>query len=180
MAVSNTAMVLAVVAGPILAVQAQKLIETWRDKRQRKVWVFKTLMATRGTVMSPRHVEALNMIDLEFSGKKPKERAVIDTWRLYLDHLSDGPRDYQDPSYQAKLNTWSIKSQDCLVELLHTMGRVLNYDFDKVQLKKGAYTPQGHTDVEFEQSLIRKGTLELIYRQRALPVEIIPPPVQEG
>jgi len=118
------------------------------------------------------------MIDLEFSAKTAEEKAVLAAWRLYLDHLNDGPRDFQDPNYQALLAAWTGRSQDCLVELLHTMGKALGYEFDKVQLKKGAYSPQGHADLEFEQSLIRRGTLDLIYRQRALPVEIIQPQQQ--
>ena len=174
MTISDCAMVLAVIAGPILAVQAQKLIEAWKERRERKTWVFKTLMATRGSVMSPAHVQALNMIDLEFSAKTPKDKAVLEAWRLYLDHLKDCPRDFQDPNYQGLLAAWSLKSNDCLVDLLHWMGRALEYDFDKVQLKKGAYTPQGHADVEFEQSMIRRGTLDLLYRERALLVEFIP------
>ena len=177
MTISDWMMVAAVILGPILAIQAQKLIDAWKQGRERKMWIFKTLMATRGIPVSATHVQALNMIDLEFSGKKVDEKAVLEAWKLYLDHLSDGPRDFQDPDYQSKLNAWSTKSQDCLVDLLYTMGRVLNYDFDKVQLKKGAYTPQGHADIE--KSLIRRGTLDLLYGERALPVEFIPPEQQQ-
>ena len=173
MTLSYVLMLVAVLAGPILAVQAQKWIEGWKESRQRKLWVFKTLMATRGTVISPTHVQALNMIDLEFSGKRPQERAVLEAWRLYLDHLNDCPRDVQDPNYQTKLSAWSSRSQDCLVDLLHAMGQALNYQFDKVHLKKGAYTPKGHADIEVEQSLLRRGALELFYGQRALPVRAV-------
>ena len=66
---SEVLTILAVILGPILAVQAQKAIERWRERRNRKLWVFKTLMATRGSRLSPNHVQALNMIDLEFSVK---------------------------------------------------------------------------------------------------------------
>ena len=175
MTISDCAMIAAVILGPILAVQTQKIIEAWRAGRERKMWIFKTLMATRGTPVSPAHVQALNMIDLEFSAKSSKEKAVRETWKVYLDHLSSGPRNLQDPDYQAKMEVWFSKSQDCSIDLLHTMGQVLKFDFDKVQLKKGAYTPQGHTDVELEQSMLRKGTLELIYGNRSLPVKIAVP-----
>lgn len=175
MTISDCVMVAAVILGPILAVQAQKLIESWRAGRDRKMAIFKTLMATRGTPVSPAHVQALNMIDLEFSATSSKEKAVLAAWKIYLDHLSSGPRNFQEPDYQAKMEVWTSRSQDCLVDLLYTMGKVLKYDFDKVQLRKGAYTPQGHTDVEFEQSMLRKGTLELVYGNRPLPVKITVP-----
>ena len=37
--------------------------------------------------MSPAHVEALNLIDLEFSGKSRHEKEGIDAWNTYLDYL---------------------------------------------------------------------------------------------
>lgn len=154
-------MVIAVISGPVLAVQAQKWIEKWRAGRQRKLWIFKTLMATRGTPMSSDHVQALNMIDLEFSSRKSKDREVIEEWKIYLDHLCSGPRDFQDNNYQIELKTWSEKSRDCLVDdLLHKMSNALNYKVDKVHLKKGAYTPKGHSDTEFEQSVQRQSRRE--------------------
>jgi hypothetical protein len=171
MTISDVVMVGAVILGPILAVQAQKLIEAWKQKKDRKTWVFKTLMATRGTQLSPAHVQALNMIDLEFSPKKPKEHSVLDAWKVYLDHLAGAPRDFQDPNYQAQLVAWSTRSNDCHVELLYVMSLSLGYDFDKVHLKKGAYTPKGHADIELEQTLLRRGSLDLLYGKRALPVE---------
>jgi hypothetical protein len=175
MTVSDVFMIVAVIAGPILAVQAQKLIELWRGQRERKTWIFKTLMATRGNPLSPVHVQALNTIDLEFSTKRPAERTVLDAWKLYHDHLCDAPQDFNSPSYQADFNRWVSRSGDCLIELLFTMSRRLGYDFDKVQLKKGAYTPRGHADLEYEITLLRRGALEVLYRQRPLPVEFVPP-----
>lgn len=172
MTISDWAMIAAVILGPILAVQTQKWIESFRAEHERKKWIFKTLMATRGTPVSPTHVQALNMIDLEFSAKVPKEKAVLEAWKIYLDHLCSGPNNLQDQDYKTKLDAWSNKSQDCLVDLLHTMGQVLKYDFDKVQLKKGAYTPQGHAEIELEQTMLRKGTIEVLAGRRTLPVEL--------
>jgi len=71
MTISDWLMISAVLTGPILAVQVQKFIESWREAKQRKIYIFKTLMATRGTTLSPRHVEALNIIDVPI-GLAPK------------------------------------------------------------------------------------------------------------
>jgi cytochrome bd-type quinol oxidase subunit 1 len=54
--------------GPILAVQAQKWVEVFRERRGRKLWVVQQLMATRAARVSAEHVQALNMIDLVFYG----------------------------------------------------------------------------------------------------------------
>ena len=70
MTISDWLVILAIIIAPILAVQVQKIIESRRSKRERKLQVFKALMATRATPLSPIHVEALNMIDIEFYDDK--------------------------------------------------------------------------------------------------------------
>ncbi len=59
-------MIGAVFLGPIVAVQLTRYLDNKKEIRERKLWVFKTLMATRASALSPHHVEALNRIDLEF------------------------------------------------------------------------------------------------------------------
>ena len=86
--ISDILMIGAVILAPLIAVQVDKYLEKKRNKKERKLNVFKTLMATRGRVLDPRHVEALNMIDLEFNG----EKAVTVAWKAYLDHLANMPK----------------------------------------------------------------------------------------
>ena len=86
MTISDVLMIVAVLVAPFLAVFAQKQIELWRERRARKLWVFKTLMATRGRALSVEHVQALNMIDLEFT--KASEKEILSAWKLYHDHLN--------------------------------------------------------------------------------------------
>ncbi len=57
MTISAWLTITAIIIGPILAVQVQKKIERWRQERERKIWVFKSLMATRGIPLSARHLE---------------------------------------------------------------------------------------------------------------------------
>lgn len=90
--------VLAIIAGPILAVQAQKWVERVREKKNQRLWVFKRLMTTRGATVSLGHVEALNAIDLEFAGRSKKDEQVRRRWREYLDQpgsLSQDPEQQQ-------------------------------------------------------------------------------------
>ena len=166
-------MIAAVLLGPIFAVQVQKAIESWKEDKQRKIGIFKTLMSTRRTTLSPRHVEALNMIDIEFSQKKPKEKKVIEAWKIYLDHLNKPQLQHDDPDFRVKLDQWNEQSNSYLVDLLKVMGICLGYDFDKVHLMKGAYSPQGHANIEMEQNLIRRFIVELFMRNKSLPVDIV-------
>ena len=86
--ISDGLMICAVILAPLIAVQVDKYLEKKRNKKGRKLGIFKTLMATRGRALDPRHVEALNMIDLEFEG----EKSVTDAWKAYLDHLVNMPK----------------------------------------------------------------------------------------
>ena len=75
----------AIIIGPIIAVQLQKFIERISATKERRLRLFKTLMATRGERVSRDHVQALNMIYIEFEG----EQNVTGKWKEYNAHLND-------------------------------------------------------------------------------------------
>ncbi len=162
--------VTAIIAGPILAVQAQRWLEGFPDKKNRRLWVFKKLMTMRGATVSPGHVEALNAIDLEFAGWGTKNTAVRLRWREYLDQLGSLS---QDPEQQQRqLEAWAQRNQEHLENLLHDMGVAVGYDFDIVQIRRGIYTPRGHTNFEIETQAIRRLVIDLLTGNRALPMDI--------
>lgn len=192
--------VIAIIAGPILAVQVQKLIERITQKRQSKKTLFMTLMSTRGRPLVLEHVQALNMIDVIFSDKsifdvffrdkRKKERAVVDAWSEYRDHLNDYPK--QPPSesgnglseaartaYKSKCDDWQSRSIELLAELLAKMAASLNYHFDKVLLKKGAYTPRGYGDTELAQLVIQRGLSEVLLGLKSIPIRVVEVPSTE-
>ena len=68
--------VAAIFLGPIVAVRLTRYLDDRKETRGRKIHIFKVLMATRGTALSPMHVEALNLIDLEFSAKNKKKKRL--------------------------------------------------------------------------------------------------------
>lgn len=84
MSVSDWVMVFAVIAAPVLAVQASESLGRRRAARDRRLLIFQTLMATRTQRLSAAHVNALNTIDVEFYGKR-KFVGVIRAWHEYLD-----------------------------------------------------------------------------------------------
>lgn len=170
MTISDGLMLLAVLVAPFLAVFAQKKIELWREQRARKLWVFKTLMATRGRALSPEHVQALNMIDLEFA--KSSEKKVINAWKEYHDHLNSYPREGENKNERAAV--WAQRTEELLATLLGRMGACLGYDFDPVQIRRGAYSPEGHAAAEFELQLLRRMVLEWLSGDRKVPVSLVP------
>ena len=126
----------AVILGPILAVQAQKFLEAIREKRNRRLGLFKTFMSTRAERLSREHVQALNMIDIEFYGRRilgtrfqrAKEKRVTNAWKNYNDHLN------QRNSYET-VETWLRDGDTRFTKLLYEMSIALGYDYDEVQLK---------------------------------------------
>lgn len=163
----NLAEILTIAAtaiSPLIAVQVTRYLDDRNEERGRKLQVFKTLMATRAYSLAPAHVEALNRIDLEFSSRKRKEKAVVEVWQQYLDHLG---------TPQVDGHAWGIRRTDLLVDLLYAMGQALGYDFNKTQIKNGTYMPTAHGQTEEEQDRVRRLVLEVLEGRRDLPMRIM-------
>lgn len=185
--ISNAIMILAVILGPIIAVQVEKYLERKRDIKDSKLEIFKTLMATRGKTLDPDHVEALNMIDLEFDG----EKSVTDAWKAYLDHLINIPKypttegktkekkENEKTLHNSQMVAWHNERENYLAELLYVMGQSLGYKFDKTHIKRSIYSPQGHADIENDLQFLRKASIELLMGRLPLRVETISPPFSD-
>ena len=154
----------AIFYGPIAALRIQRRLDEERASKDRKLYIFKTLMSNRATPLSPNWVQALNLIDVEFTANSDKDKAVRDAWK----ELNDLFADYK------KTKNADEKAAELSAVLLAAMGRSLGYDFDKVYLKKGAYYPEFLSKVEFEQHSLRQRILELLDGSgtRKLPVAI--------
>jgi Family of unknown function (DUF6680) len=145
-------------AGPVLAVQAQKWIEGFREKNARRLTIFRTLMATRATNLSPAHVEALNAVPIDFY----KDKRVMDAWEEYFMHLTTEP---------ANNPTWGTKRIDLFVKLLALIGAKVGYDFNVAQMNR-IYFPKAHGELDADQETVRKGVVALLKGDISLPIEI--------
>ncbi|MCD9528132.1 DUF6680 family protein [Photobacterium carnosum] len=163
MTISDWVMILAVFLGPIVAVQLTKYLDAKKDKRQRKLDIFKTLMTTRSYSTSWDHVMTLNRIDLEFERSNSREKAVIEAWKQYLDLLGDKTITGEQ---------WGTKRIELLVELLYKMALVLDYDFDKTHIKNSSYSPVVHGNIDMQQAKIREGLIDILEGKRQIPMNI--------
>ncbi len=159
----DIAIVIATMVGPVLAVQAQKWIERSREKKQRQIWIFRTLMATRATSLSPAHVEALNAVPIEFYGNSRHLKEIVDSWKAYLDYLSQE---------NVPPEVWAQKRFDLFVELLHKMASFLGYNFNQVEISREVYSPKAHAQIQNEQDIIRQGVAKLFRGEIALPMDV--------
>ena len=101
------AIVIATFMGPIFAVWIPLWREGRNDRQSWRLYIFRTLMATRKIAMSREQVDALNLIETEFH----REANVQDAFAAYVGHL------YQD----ANSPNWDQERQDHLARLLHHM-----------------------------------------------------------
>ncbi|MCI0561186.1 MAG: hypothetical protein MN733_22090, partial [Nitrososphaera sp.] len=161
MTIADGLMILAVLLGPIIAVRLTRYLDREREVRERKLNIFKTLMATRAYNVSWAHVEALNRIDLEFDKRSKKEKSVLEAWKEYHDLLGN---------HAMPMDQWATRRVDLLVELLHKMALVLDYDFDKTHIKNSSYSPRAHGDTEAQQETLRRSLIEVMDGKRPLPM----------
>ena len=174
--------IVAIVVGPITAVQVQKRIEAFRSRQDSQLHIFRTLMATRATRLNPEHVMALNLIDLNFSEKRKREKPVVRSWRVLLDQFGKYPRieNYQNrlDEYKIALNSADTKSQELLIDLLSKMSDALGYDFETIHISNGCYAPTGHAEIENDQTLIRKGVIAMLGGQIPVNMNVLSLPEQ--
>ena len=169
MNISDWLAILAILVAPIVALQIQKYIEDRKEIRARKMQIFRTLMATRATRLDAKHIEALNMIDIEFF----KNEKVTEKWKLLLDNFANYPQDPNEKNYESKLSSCAEKSDGLFVDLLSEMAKSLDYKFDEVHLKRNIYIPKGQTDYMMSQEFMRRAFVEVLSGKRAIPIKIL-------
>jgi hypothetical protein len=161
--ITDIIMIFAVAAGPVIAVQITEYLRHKKDARGRKVHIFRVLMSTRSAQLAPAHIEALNLIELEFPNTPRSSKRVVDAARLYVAHLSD---------HNYPKEAWPTRKDELLVDLLYEMSTALGYNFDKVQIKSGSYYPSGYQDTQDDNLLIRKLWLSVLKGENKLPITI--------
>ena len=160
--ITDLVMIFALFVGPIIAVQITEYLRKAEDARKRKVHIFRTLMATRSANLIYSHIEALNLVEIEFNGSTPAEKKILDCWRLYIAHLNSKEYSPQD---------WQNRRKDLLIDLLYEISNSLGYSHDKSQIKSGAYYPQGYVNVENENTETRQLWLEVLRGNRQVPMK---------
>jgi hypothetical protein len=152
--------IVAIVYGPIKAVQISQRNEDLRWARERKLAVLRDLMKTRGMRLDPVHVAALNVIEVEFYG----DDAVLKSYNDYVRHLGS-PLPYPDQQER-----YFRERYDLFIQLAHSIGHSLSFKFDKGDISRLAYSPQGWEQDQLLRNKNAELFSELLEGKRALPV----------
>jgi hypothetical protein len=130
--------------------------------------VFHTLMATRGTQLSPDHLRALNSITLVYQGTDAASVKVRNAWKSYLHNLS---ADLSQANEQQQTVHFD-KRAELFVDMLAAMADERKFTYDRVSLITDAYHPHGVGMAELEVNAIRKHILELLEGKAKLGVRV--------
>jgi hypothetical protein len=136
-----------------------------RSKREenlkRRMQVFRVLMATRSITLNFNHVEALNLVEVEFYN----DSKVMECWRQYRIHLDDQQYIKRDVA------AWDKDRNKLLVDMLYEMSIVLGYTYVKSEIQKGVYYPSGYANTENEAAKTRTLWLEILEGKRQIPMK---------
>ena len=166
------ATIVAIVYGPIKAVQISADTEKRREAERRKYNILAALMRTRRTYMHPDHVWALNLVQLDFA-EHPK---ALEAHKAYLKNLADPlPKPGDD------LDNFLEQRRHLFLELLHELCIVVGLKADKADLDRLAYVPYGWQTEEDENRAFRTAVIDLLSGRRPLPItQYIPPQPATG
>ena len=142
--------VAAIVAGPVLALLTQRILDGIREKRERRVRLFLTLMSTRATPLAPDHINALNSIDVIFGGNR--DQPIREAWHTVLSHIVT----------DASKSDWNEKYADLKVDLFREIGKRVGYNFSTDYLKRQIYYPIYYGEMEKDQLQIRKALTNIL------------------
>jgi hypothetical protein len=128
--------IVALVAGPVMSVFITRYLDDTRAYKSRRMDVFRTLMRTRRTVLSPEHIGALNLVEIEFA----KDPSVLTAHKALFTHFGtahgrrenekiEGLSDKSEIDRRSELfgTRLSQERQSALAKLLHAMaGRLVS------------------------------------------------------
>lgn len=151
------AVVIATLLGPVLAVWVTRHNDETRQIRERRMNVFRALMATRRATLAAERVTALNMVEIEFHGVAPVENAYRDVMR-HINHARPLPQN------------WGSEQLKLVTRLMSEIGKSLGYELQQLDMLDGGYYPEGLADIEAEQQAVRRAIIETLCGNRPLRV----------
>ena len=159
----------AIVIGPVIAVLAARYLDRRDQENNRKLAIFRDLMATRQITYSPQHVSALNLVELEFYG----DTAILEAFRELMKLLSDEDRWNVAKSNDEKMRKTLQDMNDCRAKLLNRMAYSLGYKMSDIELMRGGYYPELLGRLDEQRIKATEFVVDLADGKRAVPIAVI-------
>jgi hypothetical protein len=174
--------IIALVVGPVMAVFITRRLDDQRAYKARRMDVFRILMRTRRAVLSPDHIGALNLVEIEFAN----DPTVLQAWKSLFQHFGSPQGRREDESVEGvtdqKEINWRTEAfgkrliqerQRLLAKVLHAMAKVLGFRIEQLEIFEGGYNPQFYANIETDQEIIRKFVVDLAQQKTVVPMGVI-------
>ena len=155
--------IIAILAGPVIAIQLTRWLDRRGADKERKLAIFRTLMRTRGWRLHQDHVEALNLVEVEFI----KHEKVMETWRGYFSHLCADPPPVDD---NVSHNLLSQNRNELLTKLISEIAAVLDIKIEQLDILRMNYVPQGWAEDDMQQRVARMGLINVLHGRTPIAV----------
>ena len=167
------ATIFAVFVGPVFAVLMTRYLDRLRADKARKLEIFRTLMRTRKLPVHWEHVGALNLVEVEFIDHYD----VVIAWKAYLANLGEE----LPPMEKKDLFDVAIRKRDrLLTQLIDAIAKALNIKVAQLDILEGNYVPQGWDDETWENRMVRRGLMNVLYGKTAIPIQSRPPQQEQN
>lgn len=157
--------ILATFLGPITAVVITRWTDIRRERRNQRMYVFRTLMRTRKMPVTLDHVMALNLVEVEFY----KCSGVISIFRELIAHYTNS---YGDDKTVEELKAANERAERIKTRMLSAMAAVLNYKYGEIDLFEGGYVPRAWAEELAQQELIKRGLIQVL--SGLAPLQVAP------
>lgn len=166
MTIEQALTIVAILTGPIAALWIQRWLDKKREIRKRRSELFRTIWATRTYPqrLQYRHVEALNMVGIDFAG----DSSVIEAWEEYLDRLNSPVPDDEIQKTQF-FSERDVKFHNLIFAISQSVG----YKFTRLEVEKQHYAPIAHGNWAEQETVLRNGLTGLFKNETALPIRVV-------
>jgi hypothetical protein len=84
-----------------------------------------------------------------------------------------------DEKAPGALQTWVERSEGSFIELMYNMSKALGYDFDRVQLKRGAYYTRGQVEADQAQRALQQSLAKVLTGEQPIGMNVVGLPVDK-
>lgn len=161
------ATVLAIITAPLIALFVGYKLQQWQQARERKMFIFRTLIGERATFLSRWAIAAMNTIVLEFRDN----REVLAAWAAFFDYVVDTNHDFTKREVQDQANTLRAA-------MLLEMARVLRLDrhIKLPELSRGYY-PDWVSKPDTAQREILIRAFDSMVKTGGIPLSLVWPTI---
>ena len=147
----------------MVAVVVTRLMDNRSAAEFRRYQVFRDLMRTRAAKLSPAHVDALNLVEIEFN----KFHRVSEAWHRYMENLAAA-----NPLDENERSNFYVRREQLFIKLVQEVAKESGLrTVDITDVMTSNYYPVGWQTEQQEQQQIRQLLIQVLAGNRGLSIK---------